>query len=189
MRRLQQFIKRFLPIFWIDKIFNLHLLKLSRTENKISRRNFIAKRLALLSNSKRQVWIKTINNVLKIGKNSLSGFWTKICNAVFTFSGADARLKHHIKRSRFTQRISVWAFNSFFCNHFIHLPHGHAVRVNAIVFKDMIRTITPMINRIFTQWINKRIHVPTRLPDFRIHQNRRIDAIYIITLVNKHSPP
>ena len=150
MRRLQQLIKRFLPIFWIDKILNLHLLKLSATENKISRRNFIAKRFALLGNSKRQVWIKTINNVLKIGKNSLSSFWTKICNAVFTFSGANARLKHHIKRARFTQWISVWAFNSPFRNHFIHLLHRQTVRINLIVFKDMIRTITSMINRIFT---------------------------------------
>ena len=46
-----------------------------------------------------------------------------------------------------------------------------------------------MINHIFTQWVNERINVPTRLPDFRIHQNRRIDAIYIIALVNKHPPP
>ena len=31
--------------------------------------------------------------------------------------------------------------------------------------------------------------MPTRLPDLLIHQNRRIHAVHIVTLINKPAPP
>ena len=53
MRRRQQLVKRLLPVLGIDEILNLHLLKLAGTEDKITRRNLITKRLTLLSDAKR----------------------------------------------------------------------------------------------------------------------------------------
>ena len=53
----------------------------------------------------------------------------------------------------------------------------------------MIGAKTAVIDRIFTQRIDESIHMPTRLPDLLIHQNRRINAVHIITLIHKPAPP
>ena len=62
----------------VDEIFNLHLLKLAATEDKITRRNFITKCLTLLSDTKRQIRIKTIDDVFEISEDALGGFRAKV---------------------------------------------------------------------------------------------------------------
>ncbi|RYC73152.1 hypothetical protein G1ANC_00573 [Candidatus Nanosynsacchari sp. TM7_ANC_38.39_G1_1] len=62
----------------IDEIFNLHLLKLAAAEDEVTRRNFIAKRLALLSDTKRQIRVEAINDVFEISEDALGGFGAEI---------------------------------------------------------------------------------------------------------------
>ena len=99
------------------------------------------------------------------------------------------RFEHHIKRSRLAQRIVVRAFDAFFHNRRIHLFHGHAIRVNAVVLENMIGAVAAMIDHIFAQRIDEGIDMPARLPNFLVHQNRRIDAVDIVALINKPAPP
>ena len=121
----EQFIKRLLPILRIDKIFNLHLLKLAAAEDEIARRNLIAKRLTLLSDAKRQIRIETIDDVFEISEDALGSFWAKVRNRLWIIgnrlrtiktalvvstlhwltnsqlilpTSADKRFEHHIKR-------------------------------------------------------------------------------------------
>ena len=97
--------------------------------------------------------------------------------------------EHHIESARLAQRITIWTFNPIFDNRRIHLLHRHAIWVNAVVFEDMVGAVAAMINRVLTQRINKRIDMPARPPNLLIHQNRRVDAIHIVALIDEHFPP
>ena len=88
VRAGQQLVKGRLPLTWVHKIFNLHLLELAGPEHKVARRDFITKGLALLSNTKRQVRVKGIHHIFVIGKNPLGGFGAQVADAIFAFGGA-----------------------------------------------------------------------------------------------------
>ena len=125
----------------IDEILNLHLLKLAAAEDEIARRNLITKRLALLSDTKRQVRVETIDDVFEIGEDTLGGFRAEVRNrlrivgnrfhatrATLTIdaprqlinrqlilpASTDKCLEHHVKLSRLTKitsRTTVRTFN------------------------------------------------------------------------------
>ena len=99
------------------------------------------------------------------------------------------RFEHHIKRPRFTQWITIRAFDALFYNRCVHLLHSHTVCVNAIVLENMVGAKTAVINRVFTQRIDEGIHMPTGLPHLLIHQNCRIHAVHVITLIDESAPP
>src|SRR3989344_1816296 len=80
-----EFIHSFLPHFKIffpfilpDKILELHLLKLSLSENKIPWRNFVSKCLADLSYSERKFRMMRIYEIFKINKDSLCCLCSKM---------------------------------------------------------------------------------------------------------------
>ncbi|RYC73430.1 hypothetical protein G112A_00358 [Candidatus Nanosynsacchari sp. TM7_G1_3_12Alb] len=58
-----------------------------------------------------------------------------------------------------------------------------------LIFNNMISTKSSMTLSTFNKRVSEGIHMPTRLPDLLIHQNRRIDAVHIIALVDKPTPP
>ena len=49
----EELIERLLPLVWMHKVLNLHLLKLTRAEDKVARADFVAKRFTLLRQTKR----------------------------------------------------------------------------------------------------------------------------------------
>ena len=134
----------------IYEIFNLHLLKLAAAKDEVARRNFVTEGLALLSDAKRQIRIKTIDDVFEISEDALSGFGAEITDTVLTLSRTDVCFEHHIKRPRLTQRITIRAFDALFGNRRVHLLHGHAVCINTIIFEDMIGAVAAVIDRVFT---------------------------------------
>ena len=134
----------------VDKIFNLHLLKFPRAKDKVARRNFITKRLALLSDTKRQIRIETIDDIFEIGEDTLGGFGAEVRNAILTLSRADMCFEHHVEGTGFAQRITIGAFDAFLGNRRIHLLHGHTIGVNAIVLEYVIGAKTAVINCVFT---------------------------------------
>ena len=59
---------------WFAEKFQFHLLKLSGTENKVSRSNLIAERFANLANAERQFAAGRSLNVAEVDENALRGF-------------------------------------------------------------------------------------------------------------------
>src|SRR5450432_1926435 len=58
--------------------FHFHLLELSRAENKVARRYFVAKTFADLRDTKRDSDARGVDDVFEIKKNSLRGFWAEM---------------------------------------------------------------------------------------------------------------
>src|SRR5260221_3715317 len=82
------FFKKWFPLclIRIKKIFNFSLFKFNRSEYRISRGYFIAETFSKLSNTERQSNTCRVNDVMKISKNQLSGFSTKISHSPFTLN-------------------------------------------------------------------------------------------------------
>src|SRR3989344_9278683 len=67
-----------LPVIFVYKVFDLHLLELAKTKNKIARRDFISKSFTNLPQTKRHLWVKRINYIFKIDKHTLRSLRAEI---------------------------------------------------------------------------------------------------------------
>src|SRR5690606_33098698 len=90
-------LEALLPFVWMHEIFDFHLLKFTTAKHKISRRNLIAKCLALLGDTKWQIWIKTIDNVFEICEDALGGLGSQIADRMLVCYRADIGLEHHVE--------------------------------------------------------------------------------------------
>src|SRR5262245_20498243 len=94
------------------EILHLNLLELACPQNKVAGCNFVAKRLADLGNTKRNLPAHCRLYIQKIDEDSLRGFRTKIsecCWIVFHSRSADRSPKHHVEKPWLCQitRIAV----------------------------------------------------------------------------------
>src|SRR5690348_7587661 len=65
-----------LSVVRCDKILHLHLLEFTRSEDEITRRNFVAKCLADLRNAEGQLSTRGVQYICEIDKNPLRGLGT-----------------------------------------------------------------------------------------------------------------
>jgi len=91
----------FLPVVLVaDEILHFHLLKFTAAENKIARRDFVAKGLADLRDAERNFHAPGIEHGLEIRKHALRRFGPQISDGGFIAQGADVGFKHHVERAR-----------------------------------------------------------------------------------------
>ncbi len=76
--------------------FDFHLLKLTRSECEIARRDFVSKALANLGNAKRNSHTSAIEHILKVHKDPLGCFWLRR-PPLFAAERADVGLEHEIE--------------------------------------------------------------------------------------------
>ena len=77
--------------------FEFHLLDLAHAENEVSGRDFVAERLADLTDSERNLFTRGTLDVNKVRKDTLRGFGTKI-NGVFRVLGyAQKGFEHKVE--------------------------------------------------------------------------------------------
>mmetsp|Transcript_15746 Transcript_15746/g.32915 ORF Transcript_15746/g.32915 Transcript_15746/m.32915 type:complete len:440 (-) Transcript_15746:120-1439(-) len=86
-----------------NEILDLHLLEFPRTENKISRSNFVPKRLPDLSNSKRQFGATGPQNIFVVDENALCRLGTEIGHRRGILHGPHIGLEHEIEVPRHGQ--------------------------------------------------------------------------------------
>ena len=97
--------------------------------------------------------------------------------------------EHHIKGAGCAERVAIRAFDIMLFDGFIHLLHGHALWVDAVVLQDVVGAVAAVVDRILTQRVHKGIHVPTSLPHLRVHDDSCIDAVHIVAPIHKMLPP
>src|SRR3989338_1656497 len=66
------------PISGSYEILKFHLLEFPRSENEITGGNFISESFADLGNTEWQIRMIRVNNIFKIGENTLGRFRTQI---------------------------------------------------------------------------------------------------------------
>src|SRR5256885_17176521 len=96
---------RFLIFTGTNKVFHLHLFKLTRAKDKVARSYFVAKRFSDLCDTKRKLASAGCQHVNKINEDSLGGFGTQVNERRLIFLGccADMRSEHEVERARIRQ--------------------------------------------------------------------------------------
>ena len=92
--------------------FDLHLLEFTRAEGEVSRRDFVAKALASLSNSEWDFDSAGIHDVLEIDKDSLSRFGAQEGRVFLAAQCAEGRFEHQIELARLGQRVQRFRVGS-----------------------------------------------------------------------------
>ena len=84
--------------------FDFHLLELARAEREIPRRDFVAKTLADLSDSKGNLHAAAVADVFEIHKDALSRLRPQKCRVIICAERTDNRLEHQIELTRSGKR-------------------------------------------------------------------------------------
>src|SRR5215813_3331139 len=136
------------------EILHLHLLKLASAKDEISRRYFVAKRLANLRNTEWQLAAAGRQDIEKVNKNSLRSFRSQINQRgrVIFSRGSDVRAEHQIEGPRL-RKISRPAIRTF-----------HAFRANGVCDRsctgrkvELVRTHTVIAFAAVDQRIAERV--------------------------------
>ena len=176
-----------------------HLFELSCTESKVSRCNLISERLSNLRNTEGQFLSRRSLHILKVHKNALCGFRTKINGVLRIFRHTLEGFKHQIELSNRCE-IMLSARRTgdiFLCDKFLHIGIGPGIhrtlKRNAVFRTELLYQLicTKTLMAFFT--IHQRIRKTGKMtggnPSLRIHQNRTIDSHIILGLLHKLLPP
>ncbi len=110
-----------------------------------------------------------VNDILKIREDAASSFGTQVHDCGRIFCRACMRLKHHIECTHIAER-------SFALGTVLHII-------------EMVCTETLLAFLALDNRIGKTRHMAARLPDFRIHQYRSVNAVHIVAVIAKHREP
>src|SRR3989338_8373634 len=160
-------LEAFLPLVRAHEIFDFHLLEFARTKDEVARRYLVPERFPYLRDAERQFRMETVDYIFEVHENPASGFRTKIRNRGLIFCCANMRLEHHVELPDVAERPA--AFRTFLLN--------------------LIRAEPAFAFFALDEGVGESAHMAARLPRFRIHENGRIHAVHIITLIDEHSPP
>src|SRR6185503_8684787 len=83
---------------------NLHLLKLARAKREIPRRDFVAKTLPHLGNSKRHPHAAAVEDVFEVDEDALSRFRAEKRGVFLGAKRADDGLEHQVEIPRRSER-------------------------------------------------------------------------------------
>src|SRR6266480_35897 len=104
-------LEPFHPLLRPAKVFQLHLLELARTEGKIARVDFVAKRFADLRDAEWQFLSRNFQNIFELNEDGLRCLRTEVSDGAFICRSAHMRFEHQIKLARFGQvsATAIWA--------------------------------------------------------------------------------
>ena len=107
----------------------LHLLELSGTEGKVTRRNLVTEGLTDLTDTERNLLTGGSLNILKVYENTLRGLRTKINRVSCILGNALEGLKHQVKLTDIGKILLAAArtANAVLCNVILHLLVAPAV--------------------------------------------------------------
>lgn len=86
-----------LSIFGRNEELKFHLLELTRSENEISRRDFVAERLTDLRDAERRLLPTRLQHVGKVDEHALCSFWSQVGNRRIGLDWAGMRLEHQVE--------------------------------------------------------------------------------------------
>ena len=141
---------------WWNEEFKLHLFKLARAKNKVSRGNFISETFTYLCNSKWWLLATRLQNVGKIDEHSLRSFWAKINSCSLAFDRAGVRLEHQIERAGVCKCATL-------------------LRLRTIPIVELVLSKSSLADRAVNKRIAEVAQVSTGFKDLGCSQNRGIN--------------
>ena len=171
-----------------------HLLELDGAEDEVSGRNFVAERFAHLRDAEGHFGARRALYVQKVYKLALRRFGAEI-NFVLAFVRYPARSFEHKVEGAYRRPIvlaAVGAGDLVLGDVRLHLFVGHRIGIDFALgmrLNEVIRAETRLAFLTVHFGIGERGGVPARLPHARIHQDRRVHAVRVLTLLHEALPP
>jgi hypothetical protein len=98
-------------------------------------------------------------------------------------------LEHHIELAHIAYGVAIGRFDLLFLYSSVHLGRSHTLWVYAGIFEQMVRTKALLRLYVFYERIGKSTYVTRGLPDILVHEDGRIYAVHIITIIDELLPP
>ena len=203
---LQPFDTKFFPVREPFKVsiryteeLQLHLLKFTSTERKVTRCDLISERFTNLTNTKRYFFTGCSLYIFKVYKNSLCCLRAKIYGVFRIFGYTLEGLEHQIELTDLGKIVfstsRTWygmLFDKAF--HLFLVPSVHGTIQFYIVFfckcfDQLIGTKSLMTFFTIHQRIGKAAQVSGCYPCLWVHQNRTVHTNIVFILLNKLLPP
>src|SRR5699024_1086511 len=95
---------------WLDEEFHLHLLKLTSTEDEVTRGDLIAERLTNIGNAKWWLHARRGHHIFEVYEDTLCRFRTQVVQTLFIIDWAQQGLQQTRKRLRLRPLSSLAGF-------------------------------------------------------------------------------
>src|SRR6476620_1802804 len=162
----------------LDEELHLHLLKFTRAENEIPRRDFVSESFSDLRNSKRNFLPRGLLNIQEVHVRSLRSFRPQINNCRGVFHRTHERLEHEIEQTRCTQRSLHSTRGALSVG-----SSGRALDLGIVSAKSFFAVAA------IDKRIDKPADVTARFPHPWMHQDCRIQAFDVVALTDHRVPP
>ena len=179
--------------------FQLHLLKFTGTEGKVSGSDFVTEGFAHLADAEGNLLSGGTLYVFEVHKNTLCGFRTKVNRILRILGNALEGLEHQVKLTdiRKIMFAAARAGNVMFFNeihHFFLIPAVNgAVQlyavVRSVIFNYFVRTETLVAFLTVHQRIGKAAQMAAGHPCLRVHENGAVNTHIIRISGDEFLPP
>ena len=153
-----------------DEVLDLHLLELAHAEDEVARRDLVAERLADLRDAERQLAIGRVEHVLEVDEDALRRLGPQVGERLRIGDRADLRLEHHVERPRLGQVAVEPQFGA------------HVVRRAG-------RRASASCSCAVDHRVDEGLLVAGVAPDELVHQDRGVDALHVVALLDVGAPP
>ena len=150
----------------------LHLLELARPENEVPRRDLVPERLPDLGDSEGDLLARRRLNIQEVYVGALSRLGPQIDHGRIILHRPHKRLEHEVEEAGFTEGVL-----------------GSAGGTLTAFDLGEIGAKAPVAVATLDERIREAVHVPRGLPNLRMHQDRRVEPLDIVTLMHHCAPP
>ena len=178
-------VKNLNRLIGADEELELHLLELAAAERVVARRDFISEALAHLGDAVGNGHAGSRGDVLELGENRLSRLGTQIRDVRGILDWTDDRLKHQIEGLRLRQLAAAVGTEEVAAGD-LRLRLLFLILVDILDLVGAHELFAVLAHR---HRIGERIKMARRLPDFRVHDDRRVETGDILAAADRKLPP
>jgi hypothetical protein len=160
-----------------DEELHLHLLELAGPEDEVARRDLVPERLADLGDAERDPLARSVEHVLVVDVDPLRRFRAEVDHRSLLLHRAHEGLEHQVEHPGLGQLAGGM------------LTRMLAGLLGALGVLQLVGPESRLAGLTVHQRIGEPGHVPRRLPDARVHQDRGVQPLDVVPGVHHRPPP
>ena len=183
----------------VDEELQLHLLELARPEDEVPRGDLVPEAPADLRDAEGELPPHRLEDVLEVDEHPLGGLRTEIGHRRLVLDGTEEGLEHHVELARLRQR-ALAAERAEGSPRLAVLARLARRDLELVVFLgraivdprlgvEVVRPEPPLALPAVDHRVGEPLEVAARLPDPRVHQDRRLQPEDVAPEVDDVPPP